>query len=307
MTNVILNKYGIAPKKRFGQNFLVNKGVLEKIVRGVAPRQDEPLLEIGPGVGELTRKLAETGAFVTAIEADSRMVEVLQAELGNHPNVRIVYGDILEVDLQDVVSDSDPTDVQRLTRARLRCSGGTNDVVQKQWRVVGNIPYNISSPILFLLRDHRHLFSEAILMLQKEVADRLTADVGTKDYGLLTVGLGVVGTCKQLFDVSPGSFWPSPKVTSTVVKISLPEPPPYPGLDLDLYTKVVRTAFGKRRKTIRNAMAMGTGAVGLPQTPRQVDEALAAAGISADRRAETIAIAEYVALTQTIGTCGRLY
>lgn len=270
--SAILQRHHIRPRKGFGQHFLVNMGALTKIVRAVGPAPDEPLLEIGPGIGVLTRMLADAGARVTAVEADRRMVEVLAAELGTHPRVRIVAGDILAVDWA-VTIDHPPS---------------TND---RRQRVVGNIPYNISSPILFRLRDHRHLFREAVLMLQREVADRLTARVGTKEYGLLTLGLGVVGTCERLFDVAPGSFWPAPKVVSSVVRIRLPDPPPFPDNDLAAFERVTRTAFRTRRKTIRNTlMAIAT--------PRQIDAALAAAGIDPTRRPETISVEEFVTLTR---------
>lgn len=276
----LLKKYQIHPRKGLGQNFLVNAGVLEKIVRAVAPRPDEPLLEIGPGIGVLTRMLADAGARMTAVEADRRMVEVLGAELGTHPRVRILQGDILRILNGD--------------RHHSNCA-----CPHYRWRAVGNIPYNISSPILFLLRDHRHLFAEAILMVQREVADRLTARVGTKDYGLLTVGLGVVGTCERLFDVAPGSFWPSPKVTSSITRIRFPDPPPYPDINLEHFTRVTRAAFGKRRKTIRNALIMATAErrQGLAMAPRQIDAALVAAGIDPTQRPETIPIAQFVTLT----------
>ncbi|MBI2346397.1 MAG: ribosomal RNA small subunit methyltransferase A [Deltaproteobacteria bacterium] len=275
----LLARYRIRPTKRLGQNFLVNRGVLEKIVRAVAPEAGERLLEIGPGLGTLTRLLAMAGAHVTAIEADRRMVELLEAELGGRPNVRIVYGDILEVDLDALI----PT---------------------PRWRAVGNIPYNISSPILFLLRDQRQLFSEAILMLQKEVAERLTARVGTKEYGLLTIGLGAVGTCERIFDVAPGSFWPPPKVTSSIVRLRFPELPPYPMLDLAAFTRVVRAAFGKRRKTIRNALVMAAaeGQYGFTPTPRAIDVALSTAGIDPVLRPETVTIAHFAALTGALAT-----
>lgn len=279
----ILRRHRIRPHKGFGQHFLVNMGVLEKIVHTVQPARDEPLLEIGPGIGVLTRLLADAGAMVTAVEADPRMVAVLEAELGTHPRVRIVAGDILVVDLAVTIHPPPFANNRR-------------------WRVVGNIPYNISSPILFLLRDYRQLFREAVLMLQREVADRLTARVGTKDYGLLTLGLGVVGTCEQLFDVAPGSFWPAPRVVSSVVRIHLPDPPPFPECDLAAFARVTRTAFGKRRKTIRNALitAAAAGQQTCVRTPHQIDGALVAAGIDPTRRPETLSVQEYVELARRL-------
>lgn len=287
--SAMLQRHHIHPRKGLGQHFLVNTGVLTKIVRAVGSAPDEPLLEIGPGIGVLTRMLADAGAHVTAVEADRRMVEVLEAELGTHPRVRIVAGDVLAVHLETVLRTS-----YVVRRAKCACTQdaerGTQD---DRWRVVGNIPYNISSPILFLLRDHRHLFREAVLMLQREVADRLTARVGTKEYGLLTLGLGVVGTCERLFDVAPGSFWPAPQVVSSVVRIRLPDPPPFPDCDLAQFERVTRTAFHTRRKTIRNALMAAA-------TPRQIDAALATAGIDPTRRPETLSVQEYVDLARRL-------
>lgn len=290
----LLKQYGIHPQKGLGQSFLVNTGVLEKIVRAVAPAPDEPLLEIGPGIGVLTRMLAKAGARMTVVEMDRRMVKVLEAELGAHPRVGIVHGDILEVDLENLVRSS-RFEVQQHRTSNM-------EYRTDRWRVVGNISYNISSPILFLLRDHRHLFREAILMIQREVAARLTARVGTKDYGLLTLGLGVVGTCERLFDVEPGSFWPAPKVVSSVVRIGFLDPPPFPDCDLATFGRVTRTAFGKRRKTIRNALvtAASAGQYGLGRTPHQIDAALATVGIAPTCRPETVTVEEFVRLTHVL-------
>ncbi|MBI4366170.1 MAG: ribosomal RNA small subunit methyltransferase A [Deltaproteobacteria bacterium] len=275
----ICKRYHIRPRRGFGQHFLTNAGVVAKIVRAIAPAANEPLLEIGPGLGVVTRALAGAGARVTAVEADRRMIEVLTAELGAHPRVRIVYGDILEVDVEEIL-------------------GGSRRV-----RAVGNLPYNISSPILFLLREYRHRIAEAIVMLQREVANRLTAPVGTKDYGLLTIGIGVVGTCERLFDVAPGSFWPAPKVTSSVVRIRFPDPPPHPSCNLETFSRLTRAAFGKRRKTIRNALAMAAarGELGVAwRTTAAIEAALAQAGIPPGARPETLSIADYVRLATTM-------
>ncbi|MEK6607220.1 MAG: 16S rRNA (adenine(1518)-N(6)/adenine(1519)-N(6))-dimethyltransferase RsmA, partial [Myxococcota bacterium] len=215
-------------KKSLGQHFLIDRNIVGKIAAACALHEGDVVLEIGPGTGALTRALAQTGARVIAVEIDPRLVAILERE--KIPRVTIVHGDALELDL-----------------ARLAQEAGRRLVV------AGNLPYNISSPVLFLLLDVCEAWSRAVLMLQREVAVRLGAPPGGKDYGVLAARLGALVAVDALFDVAPGCFRPPPAVRSRVVRVT-PLPVPRIRAPADAYARVVRAAFGKRRKTLANAL-----------------------------------------------------
>jgi len=256
----LLEKYGLAASRRFGQNFLINRGIHEKIIAAVAPVATDTILEIGPGLGAITRCLAESGARIIAVDADTRMIGVLQQELAAFPNVQIVHADILQFDWS-LVSCTTPI------------------------KIIGNIPYNITSPILFWLSDHRAKISTAILTMQREVAQRVMAPPGSHTYGALSIDLQVVAHIERLFDISPNSFFPAPKVTSSTIRVRFPDPPPYPVRDLEHFRRVVRTAFGKRRKMLRNTIPPA---------------ALEHAQIDPTRRPESLTIEEFVRLAEFV-------
>jgi 16S rRNA (adenine1518-N6/adenine1519-N6)-dimethyltransferase len=216
------------PKKHFGQNFLVNQGVVRKIV-AADPMAKKTSLEIGPGPGVLTRELVAAGAHVTAVDADVEMITKLSEELCAAENLALHHGDILQFD---------PTPLAALGPIT----------------VVGNIPYNISSPILFWLVEHRTSIHEAIITMQREVAQRLIAQPGSKTYGALTIGVCAHATVEKLFDIRPGSFWPAPQVTSCTVHIRFPDPPPVTVTHPEQFRALVRTLFCKRRKMIRSSI-----------------------------------------------------
>lgn len=244
----------IAPKKRFGQNFLINKGVVQKILTAAAIQPGEPLLEIGPGPGTLTDHLAQLGNPLTAIDADGDMVTLLAEKFASAAHVSIVQRDI---------------------------TTHTPAVADAPTLVIGNIPYNISSPIIFWLIDHRTAISRAVLMVQREVALRVCAAPGSKQYGALSIGVQAYARADKLFDVSPGSFWPAPKVTSSVIRLTFPAPPPYAIADAAQFRDTVRRAFQQRRKMMRGLFTA---------------DALAAAGIAPTARPETCTIEQFAAL-----------
>lgn len=252
----LLTKYGIRPQRRFGQNFLVNQGVLEKIAAAVQCGAHDHVIEIGPGLGTLTRQLLARGAHVTAVDADPAMAALVRTELGDSSNLTVIQQDILTF---------------------------TPPVIPVKYRVAGNIPYNISSPILFWLCEHAPQISMAVLTMQREVGTRLTAAVGTKAYGALTIAVQSYARVERLFDIRPNSFRPAPRVTSTTVRLTFPEPPPYSIPDRRIFRDVVRAAFGQRRKMLRNTIPIA---------------ALEAAGIDPTRRPETLTIAEFIAIAK---------
>jgi 16S rRNA (adenine1518-N6/adenine1519-N6)-dimethyltransferase len=254
----------VRARKRFGQHFLEDVWV-RKVIAAVAPQPDDVILEIGPGAGALTLPLARSARLIVGVELDRDLGADLTALAPT--NVRVVPGDILDVDLADVL----PPEASRI-------------------RVVGNLPYNISSPILFKLLDAHAAdprITDATLMLQKEVADRLVASPGTHDYGVLTVLLGRRARMTHLLTLPPGAFRPPPKVTSAVVRLDfladadvIPAPP--------TFDATVRGLFTRRRKTLGNCVAAYAGVPGATAA-----EWLQGIGIDPRRRPETLTIGEF--------------
>lgn len=259
----LLNKYDAHPKKRLGQHFLIAVPTLEKIIRELDIKPNDKILEIGPGPGAMTKMLTEKAKFVAAIETDKEMIRILENEWGNISNLHIIHGDALDTDLKKLLED------------------------EKKWLFVGNIPYNITSPILFHLKKFRECFSYGLLTLQKEVAKRLVASPGNKEYGILSVAMQAVSRVEQLFSISAKSFYPEPKVESAVVKISFDDKPEYGIEDIDFFTKVVRAAFSTRRKKLKNALINSHF---LDIAPEIIGEAIKKTGIPENGRAEELDI-----------------
>lgn len=249
-------------RKRFGQNFLRDPDTIRRIVRALAPRTGQRVLEIGPGRGALTAALLDTPAELIALELDRDLVEPLRQRFADHPRFELRQGDALRLDLTTLTTDT--------------------------LRVVGNLPYNISTPLLFHLLGQRERITDMHFMLQREVVERLAAVPGTKAWGRLGVMVQYHCAVEPLFEVPPGAFSPAPKVTSAVVRLTPYARPPLPARDETALAQVVRCAFQQRRKTLRNTMqSMLTG------------EAIAAAGIDPGRRPDTLALEELVTLADT--------
>jgi 16S rRNA (adenine1518-N6/adenine1519-N6)-dimethyltransferase len=271
----LLRKHGIRPRKRLGQNFLCDPNILEKIVRIAGVRDTDTVVEIGSGIGVLTALLAARARRVIALEVDRRLVEVLRSELGGLSNVAIVHGDVLEYDF-----------------ASARAEGGKGRV-----RGVGNGPYNLSSPIVLRLLDYRESVDRAVLMLQREVADRLAAAPGTKDYGPLSV-TGSLYTEPRLETRVPAScFVPRPDVESRVIRLDMRREPLCGVDDPALFRDVVRSCFARRRKTLLNNLRRSA----LPILPEAVPALLEELGIDGTRRAETLTVLEFASLSNRIG------
>jgi 16S rRNA (adenine1518-N6/adenine1519-N6)-dimethyltransferase len=261
-------------RKRFGQHFLEPAWV-NKLVAAVAAGPDDSMLEIGPGRGAITRPLAAQVKRLLAIEVDRDLAADLDAEA--LPNVTVVAGDFLSVDLVPIVA------------SWLGAPPGPD----RQIRIIGNLPYNISSPILFALLDLAAATGgvrDAMLMLQKEVADRLVAKSGSGDYGVLTVLTSVHADVIRVLSLPPGAFRPPPKVHSAVVRLVF-RPPTVAIADHELFVRMVRTVFTQRRKTLGNALKPFAAERGLEPA-----EALSAAGIDPRRRPETLQLKEMAAL-----------
>jgi 16S rRNA (adenine1518-N6/adenine1519-N6)-dimethyltransferase len=259
-------------KKHLGQHFLHERGVVDRIVLAVDPKPGDTLVEIGPGQGALTFPLLERHGTLTAIEFDRDLLAPLAEAARTHGELRIVPGDVLGVDLTML--------------ARELSSDG-------RIRLVGNLPYNLSSPILFHALDHAAAIVDMHFMLQREVVERMAAAPGSKVYGRLSVMLQAYCAVTSLFRVSPGAFRPPPKVDSAVVRL-VPRAPETIGIDDPRrFAEVVRAAFGQRRKTLRNALSAVAGTA-----------TIEAAGVRPDARAEQLSVADFVRLANVRGEHG---
>jgi 16S rRNA (adenine1518-N6/adenine1519-N6)-dimethyltransferase len=256
-----VNAAAHAAKKRFGQHFLHDPAVVERIVRYLAPQPQDNLVEIGPGLGALTKPLLERMGRLVVVEIDRDVVAPLRAACGESPGLTVHLADALEFDF-----------------GSLAAAGPL--------RLVGNLPYNISTPLLFHLLKFSGQVRDMHFMLQKEVVDRIVASPGGGDYGRLTATLAARAEADALFEVGPGAFRPPPKVDSAVVRIR-PRPAPFPVSNLAVYDRVVTAAFGQRRKTLANALKKL-----MPAT------AIAAAGVDPGARAETLAPADFARLAE---------
>jgi 16S rRNA (adenine1518-N6/adenine1519-N6)-dimethyltransferase len=264
----------IRPKKALGQNFLTDRNVLVRIAGLVERGPEARILEVGPGRGALTRLLAEKGARVLAIELDRQLVPLLEKEFAGRGEIEVVQADILRTDLNAVLLQ--------------RWAG--------QWEVAANLPYNISSQVLFLFMENRRLFSRLVLMLQKEVGERLVAPPGTKEYGILSVLFRLHFDIAREFIVKPGSFHPVPKVDSVVLTFTPLAAPRIDVGDEKFFRQVVKAAFGQRRKTLWNCLK----SVDLESADCVLAKALADCGIEPVRRGETLSLDEFALLARTL-------
>jgi 16S rRNA (adenine1518-N6/adenine1519-N6)-dimethyltransferase len=264
-----MTRFKDPPKKQLGQHFLVDRGVIDHIVLAIDPRPGDRLVEIGPGQGAITFPLLRRHGELTVIEFDRDLITPLMEASEGLGRLTIIHKDVLQVDFSRLADD----DGHAASRIRL----------------VGNLPYNISSPILFHALEHAAAIRDMHFMLQKEVVDRMGAEPGSKVYGRLSVMLQAVCHVEPLFDVPPAAFRPPPKVDSAVVRLR-PRPAAQVGIaDPLVFERVVREAFGQRRKTLRNALQASCDA-----------EAIAAAGIRPDLRAEQVPVQGFIALANAL-------
>lgn len=275
-TIAVLESHHISARKRFGQNFLIDKGVLEDTVRAAGIGPEDFVLEIGPGIGTLTQYLAQAAGHVCSVELDRSLEPVLADTLSGWKNVEILWGDILKTDLRKLAEEK---------------NGG------RPLKVAANLPYYITTPIIMKLLEGEAPVSGITVMVQKEVADRMMAVPGTKDYGALSLAVQYYSKPERVRIVHPSSFIPQPGVDSAVMNLARYEEPPVMCRDKDLLFRVIRASFGQRRKKLVNGVSSGAG---LEYTKEEVAEALAAAGLSPDVRGEALTLAEFAALTDAL-------
>lgn len=262
VVHYICKRFDIKMSKKLGQNFLIKRGIVDEIVKAADLQEGEPVLEIGPGIGTLTQGLAQSGANVTAIELDTRLLEVLDTTLAQYSNVTIVHGDVLKLDVPSIMNN-------------------------EPFKVVANLPYYITTPIIMSLLESRLPIERLVVMVQKEVALRMVAKPGTKDYGALSVAVQYYTKPDIVLDVPPKSFLPAPAVTSSVIRCVLRDKPPVDLVDEKLFFRVVKAGFAQRRKTFANTMKT----TGLSKD--RIEELLAKANIDGQRRGETFTLQEF--------------
>ena len=262
VVHYICKRFDIKMSKKLGQNFLIKRGIVDEIVHAAELTVGEPVLEVGPGIGTLTQGLAQSGADVTAIELDRRLLEVLDTTLASYDNVRIIHGDVLKLDVPTIMN-------------------------HKPFKVVANLPYYITTPIIMSLLASKLPIERLVVMVQKEVALRMIAKPGTKDYGALSVAVQYYTEPDIVLDVPPKSFLPAPAVTSSVIRCVLRDKPPVDVIDEKLFFRVVKAGFAQRRKTFSNTMKT----TGL--TRDRIEELLAKANIDGQRRGETFTLQDF--------------
>jgi 16S rRNA (adenine1518-N6/adenine1519-N6)-dimethyltransferase len=276
----------IRAKKRLGQHFLVDQRVVARIVEAVSPSRSDTVIEIGPGTGAITRPLASRAGYLAAVEADSDLV--LELEAGTlSDNVSIIHGDALAIDWSTLIDST-----VSAFRAHMGEVAGLPRV-----RVVGNLPYYISTPIIqALLAQHARIF-DITVMLQDEVARRIASLPGNREYGYLSVLTQLYCEIQRLFEVPPSAFRPAPGVRSAVIRLTVRRQLAVPIENEERYLMLVRAAFAQRRKTILNNLKAAAGHLG---PARPLEEALARAGIDPRRRAETLSLQEFADLCDSL-------
>lgn len=262
VVHYICKRFDIKMSKKLGQNFLIKRSIVDEIVHAAELTPGEPVLEVGPGIGTLTQGLAQSGADVTAIELDRRLLEVLDTTLASYDNVRIIHGDVLKLDVPSIMN-------------------------HKPFKVVANLPYYITTPIIMSLLESKLPIERLVVMVQKEVALRMVAKPGTKDYGALSVAVQYYTEPDIVLDVPPKSFLPAPAVTSSVIRCVLRDKPPVDVIDEKLFFRVVKAGFAQRRKTFSNTMKT----TGLSKD--RIEELLVKANIDGQRRGETFTLQEF--------------
>lgn len=277
-TKEILNKYGFSFKKSLGQNFLIDTNILKKIVSFADLTEDSGAIEIGPGIGALTEQLARSSKKVVAFEIDQRLLPILKDTLSPYPNVNIIHNDVLEADVAEVITGE---------------FAGIRDIM-----VVANLPYYVTTPIIMKLLEEHLPIRGIVCMLQKEVADRISARPGTKDYGSLSIAVQYYTEAETVMIVPKTVFVPQPNVDSAVIRLTKREQPAVKVTDETFFFQVTRASFAQRRKTLLNNLTSQ-----LPdgkQKKEEILQALSASGIDPTRRGETLSLEEFGRLSEEL-------
>lgn len=276
-TIAVLQKYNFAFQKKFGQNFLIDPRVLEKIIKAAEITEDDCVLEIGPGIGTMTQHLACAAKKVIAVEIDRALIPILQDTLSGWDNVRIINEDVMKVDLAKLAEEE---------------NGG------KPLKVVANLPYYITTPIIMGLFENHVPLKSITVMVQREVADRMQVGPGTKDYGALSLAVQYYAKPYIVANVPPNCFMPRPKVGSAVIRLERYEEPPVKVKDEKLMFRIIRASFNQRRKTLANGLK---NSAELDFTKEEIAAAIACIGKDPGVRGETLTLEEFARLADELG------
>lgn len=276
-TIAVLNRYGFSFQKKFGQNFLIDENVVEKIVRDAGVTKDDFVLEIGPGIGTMTQILCENAREVVAVEIDDKLIPILMEDtLSWYDNVTVIHEDILKLDIVKLANER---------------NGG------KPIKVVANLPYYITTPIIMGLFESHVPLDSITIMVQKEVADRMQVGPGTKDYGALSLAVQYYAKAQILLNVPASCFMPRPNVDSAVIQLTRYEKPPVEVADEHLMFRLIRASFNQRRKTMTNSVGNSPE---LSVSKEQMAAALEKCGLSATVRGEALTLAQFAELANVL-------
>ena len=278
----IIQKYEFMFQKKFGQNFLIDTHVLEKIISAAGITKNDCVLEIGPGIGTMTQYLAENAGHVVAVEIDRNLIPILKETLADYDNVTVINEDILRVDIKALAEEY---------------NGG------KPIKVVANLPYYITTPIIMGLFESGVPIDNITVMVQKEVADRMKEGPGSKDYGALSLAVQYYAEPEIVANVPPNCFIPRPNVGSAVIRLTRHKEMPVEVKDPALMFKIIRASFNQRRKTLQNGLG---NASELPYTKEQIAAAIAEMGLTPTIRGEALSLAQFAQLSDILGNMGHL-
>ena len=277
-TIAVLNRYGFNFQKKFGQNFLIDENVVEKIVREAGVTKDDFVLEVGPGIGTMTQILCENAREVVAVEIDKKLIPILTEDtLSYYDNVTVINEDILKIDIKKMAEEK----------------GGGRPV-----KVVANLPYYITTPIIMGLFESGAPIDNITVMVQKEVADRMQVGPGSKDYGALSLAVQYYAEPYIVANVPPNCFIPRPNVGSAVIRLTRHAKPPVEVKDKDLMFRLIRASFNQRRKTLQNGLS---NAQDLSFSKEEIAAAIESLGLSPSVRGETLTLAQFAALSDVLG------
>ena len=271
----VLQKYGFVFQKRFGQNFLIDTHVLERIIEASEITKDDFVLEIGPGIGTMTQYLAEAAREVTAVEIDDALIPILKDTLKEWDNVTVLHGDILKTDIRKIADEKNQG---------------------RPIKVVANLPYYITTPIIMGLFESHVPVDSITVMVQKEVADRMQTGPGSKDYGALSLAVQYYAEPKIVANVPPNCFMPRPKVGSAVIRLTRHQNPPVTTLDEKLMFRLIRASFNQRRKTLSNSLKNSQE---LPYSKEEVEAAITECGPPLNIRGEALTLEQFARLSDT--------
>ena len=278
-TRYILEKYGIKARKKYGQNFLIDANVIKRIIDASSITKEDCVLEIGPGIGSMTQLLSRAAGRVVCVEIDESLQPVLDETLEDCANVTILWQDILKTDLKMICEEYN---------------------AGKPLKVVANLPYYVTTPILMQLLEQKNVFTSITVMVQKEVADRIRSGPGSKEYGALSLAVQYFARPEAVMTVSPSSFIPRPGVDSTVLCLKAFDKPPVE-CDEKVMFALIRAAFNQRRKTLANAISHGYCLEGRTFTREEVTEALEKTGLPATVRGEALTLEQFAQLSRVLG------